>query len=85
MHTHRLSRAEGRTNQDKKGKKPREAHPLSGNGSGRDKSGHKKKATKQMHSLTGNGKGEDRSAHRGKLTEQGALTLWRQERQVKTL
>ena len=47
MHTHRLSRAEGRTDQDKKGKKPREAHSLSGKGSGRDKSGHDEKATKQ--------------------------------------
>ena len=37
--------------------------------------------SRQGYSLPGDGRGRDLSGHRKKLTNQGALTLWRQQRE----
>ena len=45
-----------------------------------------RKQPSKAHSQTGDGRGRDKSGHRKKATKQGALTLWRQQRegQVRT-
>ena len=49
---------------------------------GKTNQGTERKRPGDLHLLSGDSRGRDESGHRSKVTEQGALTFWRQQRDV---